>query len=482
MKRYLFLLLLLAGWLTQLAVLPGCANIIPPAGGPRDSIAPVLLKASPGDSTRNFTGNRISFTFDEFVEVQNVQENLLVSPLPKVIPQVSSRLNVVTVKLIDSLEPGTTYSFDFGNSIKDFNEGNVLKDFRYVFSTGNQIDSLELSGQVLLAETGRTDSTLIVMLHTKPDDSVVIKEKPRYVTRLDGNGRFRFTNLPPKTYYLYALKDEGGMRRYQDDKQLFAFADSAILLRAGYPAQTLFAYSVKPPAPATTPPATGLGGRIRGVTNEGAEKRLRYRTNLVNNQQDLLSDLVLSVETPLRAFDSSGLLLYTDSAFNPVPGAVFRADSQFLQFTLRNDWKENTLYHLVLRKSWGEDSTGRRLLKDDTLHFQTRKKSEYGQLTLRFRNLETERHPVLLFLNADAVIKSVPLTGPVFSAPLFVPAEYDLRILYDRNRNGRWDPGEFFGKRRQPEIVRPFSRKITVKPNWQNEFDLDVPAEKPSVR
>ena len=148
-------------------VLPGCASIIPPQGGPRDSLPPRLIKASPADSTRNFTGNRIAFSFYEFVDLQNIQENLLVSPSPKTNPLIESKLNTVTVRIKDSLEPNTTYSLNFGNAIKDYNEGNVMKEFTYTFSTGPYIDSLELHGKVILAENGRADSTLIVLLHTR---------------------------------------------------------------------------------------------------------------------------------------------------------------------------------------------------------------------------------------------------------------------------------------------------------------------------
>ena len=115
---------------------PGCANIIPPEGGPRDSLAPVLEKATPRDSTRNFTGNRITFQFDEYVEVDNYQQNLIVSPLPKNMPNVTRKLQTITVKFRDSLEENTTYSLNFGKSVKDFTEGNIYRDFTYTFTTG----------------------------------------------------------------------------------------------------------------------------------------------------------------------------------------------------------------------------------------------------------------------------------------------------------------------------------------------------------
>lgn len=452
---------------------PGCANIIPPQGGPRDSIPPVLLKASPVDSVKNFTGSKIIFSFDEFVEVQNIQENLIVSPLPKINPLVEYKLSTVTVKLKDSLEPNTTYILNFGNAIKDFTEGNALKDFIYTFSTGSSIDSLELRGKVMLAETGKVDSSLVVMLHTSADDSAVVKEKPRYIAKLDGKGNFVFTNLPFKTFYLYALKNDGGTYRYFGDKQFFAFADKPVQAQLKPEPVTLYAFASKQ---ATTPPAVSalalnIGNRRKGGS-ESADKRLKYQTTLVNSQQDLLTDFVMTFEQPLRSFDSSKIRLYTDSSFNAVAAYKFEKDSSNKKINLVHTWKENTLYRIILDKDFTEDSAGKKLLKHDTLTFKTKKLSEYGALKIKFKNLLTEKNPVLQLLIGEIIYKSYPLTGSDFSQLLFLPGEYDLRILFDINKNGVWDPGEFFGKHKQPEIVKPIERKITVKPAWQNEFDI----------
>src|SRR5439155_14441883 len=190
---------------------PGCANIIPPQGGFRDSIPPVLLKASPEDSSTNFKTNRITLTFDEYIsDIQNSLQNLIISPVPKRDPDIESKLRTVIIKLKDTLEPNTTYTINFGDAIRDINEGNVAKNFTYIFSTGTTFDSLTLSGKVVLAENGKVDSTLSVMLHKNGKDSAVASEKPRYVTRLDSSGNFTFRNLPGGTFYIYALKTEGG--------------------------------------------------------------------------------------------------------------------------------------------------------------------------------------------------------------------------------------------------------------------------------
>ena len=450
---------------------PGCANIIPPQGGPKDSLPPVLLKATPGDSTRNFTGNKITFTFNEFVDVQGIQENFNVSPSPGINPKVDFKLNTVTVKLVDSLESNTTYSINFGDAIKDFTEGNTLKEFTYTFSTGRYIDSLELKGKVILAENGKIDTTLIVLLHTNPSDSAIIKERPRYVAKLDGTGSFIFKNLPPKTFYLYALKDEGGTRRYFSDKQLFAFADKPIVLNGITEPVTLYAFAEKEKIQSAFPANVNIGGRnIKGGVS--SETRLKYQTNLTNNQQDLLGNFMITFEQALRSFDSTKIKLYTDSTFIPVADYTFQKDSTNKKVTLINTWKENTAYHIILDKDFAADSAGKKLLKTDTLHFQTKKMADYGSLQLKFKNLDTARHPVLLIVQNENILKSVPLKIAGFSQALFLPGEYELRILYDDNNNGTWDPGQFFGKHKQPELVKPVERKITVKPAFQNEFEI----------
>jgi len=100
--------------------------------------------------------------------------------------------------------------------------------------------------------------------------------------------------------------------------------------------------------------------------------------------------------------------------------------------------------------------------------------AEYGSLQLKFRNLNLAKNPVLLFFSGQTIFKSVALTTAEFSQAVFLPGEYELRILYDDNKNGTWDPGQFFGKKKQSELVKPVERRITVKPAWQNEIEITL--------
>ena len=142
-------------------------------------------------------------------------------------------------------------------------------------------------------------------------------------------------------------------------------------------------------------------------------------------------------------------------------------------------WQENALYNLVLEKDFASDTLGYQLLKADTISFKAKGKNDYGKVTIRFRNLDLSQNPVLLFVQNNEVKKSFPLNSANFSDNLFIPGDYNLRILNDRNENGVWDPGVFFGKRMQPELVKPIQRTISIKAGRDNSFDIDVNAVAP---
>src|ERR1044072_5645378 len=160
MKRILLFFSLLILILKITVLTSGCANMIPPTGGDRDSLPPVLVRLNPPDSAKGFNTKTITFTFDEYSDKpQDLSKNLIVSPNYSIFPEIDSKLRTLTVKIRDTLESNTTYYYNFGDAIKAINEGNVLHNFSYIFTTGNYFDTLQFSGKVVLAETGGIDST-----------------------------------------------------------------------------------------------------------------------------------------------------------------------------------------------------------------------------------------------------------------------------------------------------------------------------------
>ena len=475
----------------------GCANIVPPTGGPRDTIPPRLIFVTPGDTTKHFNTNKIVFNFDEYIDPKDIRTELIVSPVPKVDPIVDSKLKTLTVKIKDTLEPNTTYALDFGKSVRDYNEGNILKNFRYVFSTGDHIDQGSLGGTVVVAQTGKVDSTLTVLLHRKwdsPDglkkndsavfkdgDSAIAKDRPRYITRLDTNGRFFFRNLKPGRYTVYAMKDEGGQHKYLSRSQLFAFADSPVVISENTPSMALYAYAEaadsKPAsksAGTSTTPAPAASRKT--ARDREKDRRLQFQTNVANSVFDVLDTFRLSFATGLKSFDSTQLR-FTDENFKDIDPRRYRyvRDTTNKIFFLYYTWPTDTKFNLILPKTFGQDSVGRKLLKDDTISFRTKKDIDYGEIRLRVVNLDMTRHPVLQMIQGDVVKYAFPFSNRrEVRKILFPPGEFELRVLYDTNGNLRWDPGHFFGKRVQPEKVVPIKRKFIVKANWDNDVDLTL--------
>ena len=451
----------------------GCASIVPPTGGPRDSLPPVIVRMDPRDSGRLFNQKKIVISFNEYVQVDEIQKNLIVSPTPKVNPIVTIKLRDVIVTIKDTLEPNTTYSLDFGKAIKDLNEGNVFRDFRYVFSTGTTIDTLELGGRVLVAQTGRADSTLVVMLHRAVDDSAVVKEKPRYVARVDTAGYFMFKNIAPGTYRMYALKDESGQRRFLSKEQLFAFADSSVRAEDQKQNYLLYAFLEKDTGTKKSLSSLPVIEPKKGA-NERVAVALRFQTNLSGGSLDLLGDFEFDfTPEPLRNFDSTHVV-FTDENFKPLTGYHFEKDTSNKKVSLIYPWVENTKYNVIVDTLFAEDTMGRRIAHNDTIAIQTKRNSDYGLVRLRFIGLSLADNPVLQFVQGDDVKYSHTFKNNTFYAPLFRPGEYELRIISDRNRNGVWDTGQFFGEHRQPELVRRITRKINVKANWDNEVDIQL--------
>ena len=471
MKKFLLNILAILLILKIQVLSVGCANIIPPEGGLKDSLPPLLVKASPPDSSSNFSEKKITLTFDEYIQLQNPNQELIISPVPKEEPAIESKLRTLSIRLKDTLEANTTYTLNFGNAVRDINEGNIARNFTYIFSTGRTFDSLTLSGKVILAANGKVDTTLVVMLHKNGDDSAVVNEKPRYLTRLDSSGNFRFRNLPWGTFYIYALQDQGNSHRYQSEKQLFAFADSSITLQNNNKPVLLYAYAEQSSTTAPVSSRPQLTTRPKPSANN-SEKRLKFQTNTNNGQLDLLDSLVINFEVPLKRLDTSLIHFSTDSSFTPLTNYHFSTDSIQKKLTLQYNWKENTPYNLIIEKDFAQDTLGRELLKTDTLKFRTKKITDYGSIRIRFKNFDPSANPVLLFVQNDNVIKSFPLSAVELSQSIFPPGEYELRVLYDRNKNGKWDAGQFFGKHIQPELVKPVGRKVTIKSNWDNEFDI----------
>jgi|SRR6185437_5545174 len=229
-KRALFLLKKNTPFFLLLLVF-GCANRQLPQGGPRDHDPPKLLKATPPNMTRNFKEKIIQLDFDEYFKLTSPYTEISMSPTPAKLPEYKVKKKSIVITLKDTLEKNTTYVINFGKAIADVNENNVLKNFTYVFSTGNHIDSLSISGRVINTSTGEREKDVTVMLFTLKQDSLLFgKKKPTIFINSDTAGNFTLNNLHADTYKIYALKEASPNKIYDNDKELIAFIKNPIHL------------------------------------------------------------------------------------------------------------------------------------------------------------------------------------------------------------------------------------------------------------
>ena len=438
----------------------GCAQIGMPTGGIKDTLAPKLIRAIPAAGSRNVTGNKITLEFDEYIDVQDLQQNLLISPLQNRNPSITANPRSITLKFRDTLLPNTTYNINFGNAIRDINENNVLKNLTYVFSTGSSLDSLTLSGNVVLAETGGTDSTMLVMLYRNAADSSVKKKKPNYIAKVNSDGTFNFTNLPAASFKIYALKDGDGGKTYNSFSETFAFLNDDISTLKNEKI-TLLAYAEELPK----------GNTTAGSTKPVAEKKLRVSNN-IQGTKDLLEPLEISFNNPLKSFDSSKIYL-TDTLYKKIKPLRYSTDSTAKKIILAVNWKADEPLILIIDKDAAQDSAGTKLAKNDTVRFTTKRADEYGKLTLRFNDLDLTKNPVLQFVLGENIKYSYPIVSSTYTNSMFPPGEYTVRILYDKDKNGKWTPGNY-AKKVQPEIVVALPQKLAVRADWDNEREINL--------
>ena len=173
--------------------------------------------------------------------------------------------------------------------------------------------------------------------------------------------------------------------------------------------------------------------------------------------------------------DTSKIIL-TDSNFKKVNGYQIYSDTGKSRINIIKKWKEDQYFAVIIPKDAVTDTSKNTLPKADTLKFQTRSESEYGSIHLIVNNLDTALHPILQLLTIDnKMIESIPITKRNIDRKLFVPGEYEMRILYDRNNNGIWDAGNY-KKKLQPEIVRPIEKKLSVRANFSDtETEISLP-------
>ena len=534
--NYRFILFLL------LFVCIGCAKKGSITGGLKDTIAPTLKISFPENFSTNFKGNQIKLTFDEYIKLKGLEKQLIVSPPmknePLIIP--SSVTKYLTIQIKDTLQPNTTYSFNFGQSITDNNEGNPLNQFKYVFSTGPYIDSLALGGRVKDALDREVESFVSVMLYEvneKFKDSVVYTSPPRYITNtLDSLKTFRLENLKAGKYLLVAMKDRNNNNKFNPKTEKIGFHKQFITI----PNDTVYEIELfKEELPFKAYKPSQVSGNRIAIGYDGKQDFSKSKPKIIlKNNNQILESIVTqfpkkdSLQVWYKPIKADSLLLnikkesYVNDfsvkiknqkkdtlSINAVQTGILNMRDEFTlesstplvkidkskisikdsktkitEFTPNYDdfnqklvlnFPKNTSekYQIQLLPGALTDFFEK---SNDTLTYklETRSESDYGDLIVDFQNVK--RFPIIIELTNEkgeilAYDYSEKNTKVEFN--FLEPKDYILRVIYDDNKNKKWDSGNYLEKRQAEEVIY-YSKVIKdVRANWNDNetFDLSIP-------
>lgn len=512
-----------------------CARQGSPSGGPKDETPPKFLGSSPDTLSLNVDPNikEINIDFDEYVILKNHTQQIVVSPplsSSATFMPVGSPRKSVKIKLNEPLLENTTYNINFGNALQDNNEGNKLPYFQYVFSTGDYIDSLEITGKANVLSLKENPENLIVALYKADsayNDSVVIREKPFYISRPDSAGMFRLNYLHPGKYQMIAFQDEVENMQFDFGKEKFGFVEQPVDLhenqqiniqlfdqqpayKAGKANQKgyghlVFRFSGQPDEVEvhpvdfnfTTskitykPKSDSLNFWFDPVTDTIEEKSKRINFLVKHLQQTDTVSLVYSnsmrhqltlSENSKGGFTPSKKLKITsnyplaklDSAFISV-----KKDTIGLPFKLEKD-KENenafvldfpvelsSNYEVELLPGAVTDFFGE---TNDTLNidFKTKTRNDFGNIKLTLQGKPDQPFWIQLLTEKDEVVNENYTNDSYFEYKYLAPGNYYFRVLVDENENNFWDTGDFFTKK-QPEAAFTYKGFVSVRALWDVE-------------
>lgn len=212
-----------------LALLSSCAQVVPLTGGDKDQQPPKLIEAIPANQTLNFTGNKIVLKFDEYVQLRDLFNQLIITPQLTEQPEINAKGKSIEIQFKEELKKETTYKLYFGNAIADITEGNILSNFEYVFSTGANIDTLKLSGKAIDAFTLKELKDITIGLYQNTEDSIILKSKPDYISKTKADGTYIISNVKAGTYKAIAIADNNKNYLY-DLGELIGFTDANVQL------------------------------------------------------------------------------------------------------------------------------------------------------------------------------------------------------------------------------------------------------------
>lgn len=484
--RYFYYLLLIVG------LIYSCASIQMPQGGPKDTAPPKVLKMKPKDLSTNFKANKITIDFDEFIKLANEFKEFSISPEMEKPPILKAKLRRLEIELQDTLEKNTTYTLNFGKAIADITEGNFIKNFTYVFSTGPTLDSLSVGGNVKNALTGANEIDALVFILPLAKDTIFGKKKPAFFTLTDSSGNFKLRNLRKDTYKIYALKENGGDKIYQQFTDEIGFIKEPFVLDKNIDTLQLKIFKElakdfrildrrlntdgsismefnqrlrKPEIRVIDPPSVDAGKIVRFTKNNDSLKlwlkdlsfdsvkvavfdqgkgldtvkftrakkdtytrNIQAGDNLVGNMLNPFKNLKLNFNFPIENIDINKITLLEDSI--PRKGFTITKDSlDILSFNFAYPWKKKEKYILKIAENAVTGFLNSKN-KEITKTFELDEADNYSSLYINVTVPDTTKNYILELVNEKKEI--IVGSQRILKSSQIVFANYKSGIYYAR--------------------------------------------------
>lgn len=523
------------------AIFNSCAIRVNPTGGDKDVVPPKVLKTVPENFSINVKTSDIVLTFDEYIQLVDINTQLVVSPLLKYTPETKIKKKSLEIHFLDTLEPNTTYTLNFGNSIADNNEANALENYQFVFSTGNVVDSLKISGRIENGFDKKKEKGILALLYKDEDDSLPFNKRPMYFAKTNDAGEFTISNIAPGGYKIIALADKDGNYMYTNGEESIGYLDERVT--AG--SENVFLRLFKEPAPLHLTKSMSVSpGKVLLVFSAPADTvKLNFLTDLkkmdvysqeFSVQKDSLTILYRNADLDSLSFayfngkkmDTVDVRLFKKSNktasrgnFELVLSAADRNSSHhfYLPYSIKSNhplqtidpkgiilkrdsieekdfkvvfsdslktsievvakWSDKGEYELFIPPGSVEDIYG---LKNDTLKFKWAVKPEsfYGTMALKLISVKGNTIVQLLDNNDILFRETFVSSDTTIQYSYLDPMLYRIKIIHDENGNKKWDTGSLL-RHIQPETVEYNPENITVRANWDVDVKWDLNYIKP---
>ena len=503
----------------------GCAQFVPPTGGPTDKAAPKLLSSDPVSKTKNFKGKTINMEFDEYIDITALKQELLIIPDPNSLYVIKQKDKNVKLIFDKDFADSTTYTFNFRNGIKDLSERNPSKNLKIVFSTGPEIDSLKLTGTIIDLQNKQPVLDALVGLYKK-DTIPFGKKKPDYFIKTDSSGKYEFENIKADKYFLIAFTDKNQNLLYDQKNENIAFKKDSIVLNQNKTLDTLETYSanftknkIKKSISRESEFVLQLDKPIKSASINIQDSTLVYNydklninifklsspkadttltkiiltdslnisdtisqkiyfssplktkrkiqsftaTSNIKNGQELTKNLEFNFlfQYPITRFDSSKVIFKTDTLQIEKPSYKWISKNN-LEISLTTKAKQQTeiIFPSNILENYKGDTNSIFALKNPILG-----PDDLG--TMEGYTITNKGTKIAQLINEDSgLITDTQVFTNKFYFKSIIPGSYLVKIIFDANQNGIWDPGNI-KTLTLPERVLISKESIRVRANFE---------------